>query len=134
MSAYDAVAIRCTVNPRVQQVGVHEVLRIRDRVRARSQLTVGQLLPGDGTRGDHAVTSRSRVGLAPPRLIKATRITLTITTTLTAKTVLRRITPTATIAVAATTPGITGAAAAMIALIGIRCYCGDVDVLPLAYV
>ena len=89
MSAYDAVAIRRTVNPRVQQVGVHEVLRVSDRVRARTQLTVRELLGGDSTRGDHAVTSRSRVSLAPPRLIKATRITLTITTTLATKTILR---------------------------------------------
>ena len=108
MSAHDTVAIRGAVDARVQQIGVHEVLRVGDRVRARTQLTVGQLLTGDGTGGDHAVTSRGRIGLAPPRLIKATRVALAITTTRATKTILRRVAS----ATATTTAGAATAATA----------------------
>ncbi|PKY64405.1 hypothetical protein CYJ22_06250 [Schaalia odontolytica] len=132
VAADDAVAIRGAVDARVEQVGVHEVLRVSDRVRARTQLAVRQLLLGDGSRGDHAVTSSSRIGLTPPRLIEAARVALTVTASLTTKTILRRITA-ASISASVGFP-VRRCGAAMIARIGIRCNCGDVDVFPLAHV
>ena len=43
MAAYDAVCVTVAVHARVQQVHVHEILRIRDRIRSRSSLAFREI-------------------------------------------------------------------------------------------
>ena len=70
----DTVAVGRAVHARVQQVRVHKVLRVRDRIRARPGLAVGRLLGGHSPRRNNTVVRRRCVRLTPPRLIKTTRI------------------------------------------------------------
>ena len=48
----DPVRVPITVDSGVQQVHVHEILRVRDRIRPRSEVALGQVPVGDA-RGAH---------------------------------------------------------------------------------
>ena len=52
MTADDPVRVPITVDSGVQQVHVHEILRVGDGVRPRSEVALGQVPVGD-TRGVH---------------------------------------------------------------------------------
>ena len=43
MPANDAVCVPVSVDARVQQVHVHEILRVRDRIRARTSLAFREI-------------------------------------------------------------------------------------------
>ena len=55
----DAVRVPVTVDARVQQVDVHQVLRIGDGVQAGTRLSFGDVLVGNTLRGHDAVTDRT---------------------------------------------------------------------------
>ena len=74
MPADDAVAVGGAVNARVQQVRAHKFLWIRDRIRARADLTVGRFLGRDCTRRNHSIAGCSDISLTPPRLIETARV------------------------------------------------------------
>ena len=74
MAADDAVAVRRAVRSGVEQVRAHELLGVRDRVRARPGLAVGGFLGRDGTGGDCPVLGGGGIRLAPPRLSETTRV------------------------------------------------------------
>ena len=59
VTANDAVRVPVTVDARVQQVDVHQVLRIGDGVQAGSKLSFGDVLVGNTLRGHDAVADRT---------------------------------------------------------------------------
>ena len=55
----DAVRVTVTVDTRVQQIDIHQVLRIGDGVQAGTRLSFGDVLVGYALRGHDAVTNRT---------------------------------------------------------------------------
>ena len=105
MTTHHTVTIRRAIDPRVQQIRVHQILRIRDRIRPRPHLTIGKLPGRKRARSDRPVAGRGRIRFAQPRLIKPTRIRTRarITPRLTTITIGGRVPPTG---IAAATRGI----------------------------
>ena len=54
VTANDAVRVTVTVDARVQQVDIHQILRIGDGVQAGSELSFGDVLVGNTLRGHDA--------------------------------------------------------------------------------
>ena len=59
MTTDDAVRVTVTVDTRVQQVDIHQVLRIGDGVQAGSKLSFGDVLVRNALRGHDAVADRT---------------------------------------------------------------------------
>ena len=55
MTADDAVRVPVAVHARVQQVDIHQILRIGDGVQAGTRLSFGDVLVGNALRGHDAV-------------------------------------------------------------------------------